>query len=1091
MRAILILCLFGGVNVSVTLATTVWQDVVEHPLDWKESPWFGCFNRPDLQDGWSYHLEHGWVWVTGPSEENLWLWDFDLGWLWTARSLHPVFFRADRDSWLWYHVGTRDPRKFQDMQTGAISYVGQTRPAPTTTTFEAATGTSAGSSPVLVALSDGSAVEIPPVPGSVAVTFERDSAPADTGLAGWQFSGAQRSVIVDAAGSYDVEAMRPLVIFPAASAGTLDPATLNVLRIETRVLGDGSTREHRQLLPIGTRPDGSFVVRDFLMPRSLAEARASAAASGQAMTAGELQSGTRETVTRKRIRYIPCTFAGSLNWARKGELIQMLPDPTPPNFRIPLRDLDRAIQEMERKKFAYNVVVLVHGHNEEEKGGIYRYSAQEPWLFSYKRDVWNLLYRAFWDGGHFLDPTQEPWTIDLRDVTRFYEFVYPTYRGIFNDLDWQLANELERELAPQIASGVPFNLVIVAHSMGGLVARAALQRISGQLEENFKKLITWGTPHLGSPLVSLRYVLAADEPYDFNFDDATARAILGASGLWGWTGHHSAVLKQLIRELATYAQMDSPGTRDLRYVRRPAQEGSFRLGLERLFKLSTAQQANETMLQRYDLQNGSMIYNFNLTHLNQGDRLAFSDKFLPMYGRTSKRVELVPTESFPWFTVSNYDIETAWGATIMPALVADPGETVPYAANPLYALGSAGESDGAVNLPSMVAHGVAKWAGRISGDHEEYFGAPNAAGGYANETFGMNNAHFTINRMYGGEDNPNRAYDRLGIHRAPYVEPYFNMAYDTAWDGYKKTWDIGFADEVSVVIGVKAINEIEPLANQPHQYVKAYRLVATPYGHPDERREYELQDIRAVDFEPAPIIGSSITFGGDFDEDYVLGTLPIEDEALLNQWLYPELEMLDGSRLMSPVAFKLLRRPTAGTWRMRLLLSNQQSGLLAFYNYNEQLPLDFDAAGLAEKPIEEESVSGGFDGNGNGTLETKRVSGNLRARIRNNHFEFHAQFTQTRSKEVRDIIRINNVNTFQTVHESVTLVAEFSFQTYLHSWPWPNEFGFYADPQYQEKRADWSANYRKVRSLDGVVVEQTEQSHAGELLTNIALTQPQ
>lgn len=1067
----------------------VWQDVTEHPLNWKESPWFGWFNKGNTEAGWAYHWQHGWIYLAGPEEDTLWIWDTEMGWVWTSRRWHPVFYRWENETWLWYQRGTREPRKFQDIITGAMSYFGRTQPASTTTSFETASGTSAVSVPVLVVLGDGSAVEIPPLAGAVGVTIERESAPADPGVAGWQFSGPQRSLLIDIEGAYDVEAMRPLIVFPAASAGSLDPATLTVLRIETRTLTDGGTTELRETLPIQIRPDGSFVVRDFLMPDSLASARAAATGGLPALSAKA--AGSSDAAGRKRVRYLPCTFTGSLNWTRRGELIQMLPDPTGPNYRIPLRELAESIQEHEKRKYVHNVVVLVHGHNEEEKDGIERYSAQEPWLFSYKRDVWNLLYQAFWDNRYFLGAEEEPWGIDLREVTRFYEFVYPTYRGVFDDLDYQLANELQRELAPLAAKGIPFNLVIVAHSMGGLVARAAVQRVSSDLEENFKKLITWGTPHLGSPLVSLRYVLAADEPYDFNFDDASAQTILASLGFYSdWSGNFGPVLKRLIRELASQAQMDAPGTRDLRYVRRPAQETTFRLALDRLFRLSASQQANETMLQRYDLQNGNLIYNFNLTHLNQGDRFTLSDKFLPLFGISWRRVELQATDSFPWFTVSNYDIQTAWGATLMPMLVADAEEIVPYNANPLYTLGRAGQSDGAVNVPSMVAHGVAKWAGGITGDHEEYFGAPDAAGAYANERVGKSNASFTIRRMFGGEEDPNFAYDRLGILYPPYLTPSFNMAYQIAWDGYKNTYDIGYADELTPLIQIEAMDSVEPLADNPHQYFKAYRLVANVYGPLDQRKEFILQDMRPVSFEPAPIIGSSVHGGGTFDETWLMGSLTIEDESLFNQWLYLELEALDGSRLLSPVPLKLVRRSPEGTWKIRLFLNNNEDGLMRFAKYYNQFPIDLDAAGLGETPVHDEQVTGGFDGNGIGTLETVQLDGTLDTRIRNNRLEFYAEFTQTTVKEVRTLIKVNNVDTFQTTIESVTLAAEFTFDSYLVAWTDAAYFDFYSDPQYQEIRSGWAANYRKLRSLDGLVVEDISEQRDGGLYTDFELMQP-
>lgn len=65
----------------------------------------------------------------------------------------------------------------------------------------------------------------------------------------------------------------------------------------------------------------------------------------------------------------------------------------------------------------------------------------------------------------------------------------------FCDID-----ELARQLAPRVAavcaaSGQP-QVILVAHSMGGLVCRAYLQRLNG--DRHTAKLITLGTPHAGT-----------------------------------------------------------------------------------------------------------------------------------------------------------------------------------------------------------------------------------------------------------------------------------------------------------------------------------------------------------------------------------------------------------------------------------------------------------------------------------------------------------------------------------------------------------------------------------------------------------------
>ena len=68
-----------------------------------------------------------------------------------------------------------------------------------------------------------------------------------------------------------------------------------------------------------------------------------------------------------------------------------------------------------------NIVVLVHGHNEEEKGGSTAPSTSEPWKVIYKQEVWTEFYKSF------LAKKK-----DQLDCTAFYEFIYPTFRAAYS-----------------------------------------------------------------------------------------------------------------------------------------------------------------------------------------------------------------------------------------------------------------------------------------------------------------------------------------------------------------------------------------------------------------------------------------------------------------------------------------------------------------------------------------------------------------------------------------------------------------------------------------------------------------------------------
>jgi pimeloyl-ACP methyl ester carboxylesterase len=69
-------------------------------------------------------------------------------------------------------------------------------------------------------------------------------------------------------------------------------------------------------------------------------------------------------------------------------------------------------------------------------------------------------------------------------------------RPVFYDYDWRLGIDvLGRALAQRLQAEASARIAIVAHSMGGLITRAALARPGG---EKVERLVLLGTPHFGS-----------------------------------------------------------------------------------------------------------------------------------------------------------------------------------------------------------------------------------------------------------------------------------------------------------------------------------------------------------------------------------------------------------------------------------------------------------------------------------------------------------------------------------------------------------------------------------------------------------------
>ena len=104
----------------------LWSDSNTSNLGsgWYRSSWFGDFFNN--QGGWSYHLYHGWLYIHGNDESQLWIYDDSLGWLYTGKNLYPRLYRHSTSSWL-YDQSNPTERKFWDYSSSSTIQKIETR----------------------------------------------------------------------------------------------------------------------------------------------------------------------------------------------------------------------------------------------------------------------------------------------------------------------------------------------------------------------------------------------------------------------------------------------------------------------------------------------------------------------------------------------------------------------------------------------------------------------------------------------------------------------------------------------------------------------------------------------------------------------------------------------------------------------------------------------------------------------------------------------------------------------------------------------------------------------------------------------------
>ncbi|MBK5970343.1 MULTISPECIES: PGAP1-like alpha/beta domain-containing protein [Thiorhodovibrio] len=580
-------------------------------------------------------------------------------------------------------------------------------PAPTSVSTLSAEVNVAPGSAVAVNLGDGTRVDLPATNAEFVTKVERTSNTLPSGDyfpsgSNMLVSGAMRTV--EFSGSGDASALKPVITIPRDEIGTLDPETVFVLRQATTMVGGEWVDGHFSVLDADFDAAGNLHFVDPMVPDSLESVLINPGDDDGTTPPGPAllyaAGASNGTYWIGNVKYSVMSFEQSLNWSESPELVRMIPDATLADHGY-RREASESDLRILRRQPICNVVLLVHGHNEDEKSGFVDGTEPAPWRVGYKRRVWDLLYKTFGSGG----------------CTAYYEFIYPSYRPIFSPVPdksftyhktlgeslGELFNRELREnsqLAAMLASDIPFNLTIVAHSMGGLVARAGLRHMSDAVLDHFQRLVTWGSPHHGAGLPSLLYAMRAGHDLIW----MGSRIPLHNIGQWDSYG----------KELDGIA-IDTPGQRDLRWS----------AGHKSMMALGSVMQENTTTgfeKSEIELPNGSLFYSTNLQLFNEGagwQQGKTDGKFTFFYGVTSKKA--VPEENS---TLSDW----LWNqAPTLSFGLSTPIEQGAYL-NSIAMQSTYTQSDGAVPAWSAQGAGLYEPSGikRVNVgdvDHEEFYGA--------------------------------------------------------------------------------------------------------------------------------------------------------------------------------------------------------------------------------------------------------------------------------------------------------------------------------------------------------------------------------
>lgn len=568
-------------------------------------------------------------------------------------------------------------------------------------------------------------------------------------------------------GPVDPHSFTPVVTFPpTAISGTQG---VNIVRIGDALVDGELSGDEITVLPTLRTKDGGVMAVDTFTPPSPERVVASLSPDKPSFTT----------------RYGLASYTSGLNWKNDPDLVRMVPS-TDANERQPFYKLSDAEAAKLKRNPIKNVIVLVHGHNEFEKGGYALGDAPQPWVVQYKRDVWTLFWKQF-----------KQQAKEYVDTTAIYEFVYPSYRPTFqgemgvDPLGLSLAKAIANDfdIAYAADKDLRFNLYIVAHSMGGLVARAGINRFGDAtlrntgsratvLENWLEKVVTWGSPHHGSPLVTMRYLLTG------GYDIQGSAGVLPISLLKQSNAFNVGV--------NYFAAMDTPGERALKWDNyRPLNlgKGGWVVPKRTIWETGDMEAYDTT----FSLDKGSWLYNSPLSDFNKSDRMRA--KVVPFYGVTHK--ELAAKGSV--WTSSTYETLTgrysdfsrlinspqiAQGAYLMKWLYQSDQSVGAHPAN---------ASDGAVPIESMSGAGLfprSYFLGDI--DHEEYYGAP-ADGKWTAESLALDTSAATLRELGFDGDKKGKNYPpsvelKQPLPQAPPVggQSAFSVIGQLTWNGDDK-----------------------------------------------------------------------------------------------------------------------------------------------------------------------------------------------------------------------------------------------------------------------------------------------------------------
>ncbi|MGC9197209.1 MAG: hypothetical protein ACP5IL_17445 [Syntrophobacteraceae bacterium] len=105
-------------NIPAAGQQSLWSGAKDLGSGWMWLSWFGYFTTNSSP--WIYHEQLGWLYPYGTDTSNIWFYDPAMkggSFWWTSATVFPYVYRASDGAWLYYEVGSSNPRYFYNYST--------------------------------------------------------------------------------------------------------------------------------------------------------------------------------------------------------------------------------------------------------------------------------------------------------------------------------------------------------------------------------------------------------------------------------------------------------------------------------------------------------------------------------------------------------------------------------------------------------------------------------------------------------------------------------------------------------------------------------------------------------------------------------------------------------------------------------------------------------------------------------------------------------------------------------------------------------------------------------------------------------------